>query len=380
MLQEPIRNLQIISSPGIGGREIDVPVLARKLIGLGHPTWIMCRPGTLVEKLSREWGLPIVPTRMNWYFNPFAILVLARFLIKHRIQIIHAHWSRDLSNLILAAGLAGEIPIVLTKHVYSTEKKHDFFHNWIYRHIAKVIAISDLVAENVAETVCLPRQKIITIYNGIELQKRWNPELIRNVDLRADFGVPAGKPIVGYLGRLNKGKGLHYILEAFSRLAEDFPEWHLVFVGKAVGEQEQAYAQELRVTAEEYHLQNRVYFVGYRTDAPAVMSTFSLLVNASEFESLGMVMVEAMAMERPVIGPGTGGVKEIIESGRCGELYEPGNSKDLTIKLRRLMCDSRMRLDMGKQGRQIVLRKFNLDLMAGQVLAVFRDVLQKNKT
>ncbi|MBN1596083.1 glycosyltransferase family 4 protein [candidate division FCPU426 bacterium] len=379
MNTEPMRNLQMISSPGVGGREIDVPVLARKLIALGHPTWVMCRLHTLVEKLSRAWNIPVEPTRMNWYFNPASILAVARFLKKNRIQVIHAHWSRDLSNLIIAARLAGGVPIVLTKHVYATEKKHDFFHDWVYGQVDRVIAISQVVADNVVKTVRLPGAKVVTIYNGIELNRQWNPDLTRHADLRSEFGVPAGKPVVGYVGRLNQGKGPHFIIEAFTHLAARFPDWHLVLVGKAVGENEEAYVEKIKAGITASGLGQRIHLAGYRTDMPAVMHTFDLLVNASAFESLGMVLVEAMAMERPVIGPDTGGVPEIIEPGESGEVFTYGNSSDLAEKLGRLMTDAERRRLMGKRGREIALRKFNLDVMARKVLEVFREAAVPRK-
>ena len=263
MISESIRNLQIISSPGVGGREIDVPVLARKLIAQGHPTWVMCRPNTLVDRLSAEWDLPCEPTGMHWYFDPKDVLGLARFLKANKIQIIHSHWSRDLSNLILAAGLAGRIPVVLTKHVYSTEIKRDIFHDWVYRHTDRVIAISDLVADNIAATVCVARERVVTIYNGIELANQWNPELTQQVDLRPESGVPLGKPVLGYVGRLNRGKGPHMILAAFARVAAAFPEWHLVLVGKAVGESETKYAKKPKTEVFTQGLESRVHFPGY---------------------------------------------------------------------------------------------------------------------
>ncbi|MCD4812206.1 glycosyltransferase family 4 protein [bacterium] len=365
----------MISSPGVGGREIDVPVLARKLIAQGHPTWVMCRPGTLVERLSLTWQLPVILTNMKWYFDPADIISLVRFLKKERIQIIHAHWSKDLSNLILASKLAGNIPVILTKHVYATEDKHDVFHRWVYRNTPFVIAISDLVAKNIEKTVRVPARRIETIYNGIELEKQWNPEQVHQEDLRSTFGVPAGKPILGYVGRLNRGKGPHHILEAFSKIAFRHPDWHFVLVGKAVGENEEKYAAELKSKLEHLGLAARVHFTGYRTDMPAVMHTFDILANASEFESLGMVVVEAMAMERPVIGPDTGGVPEIIESGKCGYLYPYNNNTVMAEKLEKLMTTDSERLAMGKAGREIVLEKFNLDLMAKSVADVFRRVL-----
>jgi len=379
MPADPIRNLQVISSPGVGGREIDVPVLARKLLSRGHPTWVMCRPNTLVAQLAQAWNLPQEPTHMRGYLDPLNIFALARWLKQKKIDIIHAHWSRDLSNLILASGLAGNIPIILTKHVYATENKHDLFHAWVYRHTDIVIAISDLVAENVHQTVRMPREKILTIYNGLELNHQWNPEITGDSDRRKNFKVPVGSPILGYVGRLNRGKRPGLIMEAFARLSSRFPDWHFVLAGKAVGRSEEHYAEGLKQKARDLGLAERAHFVGYQTDMPAVMHTFNILACASEFESLGMVMVEAMAMRRPVVGPDSGGVPEIIVPGKNGEIFRSGDIEDLTEKLAGLMADPDRCEKMGSLGREIVKRKFNLDLMAEQVAGVFQKVLKMRR-
>jgi len=371
-----LRILQAISSPGVGGREIDVPVLTRQLVRLGYPTWMLCRPGTLVEKLGRDWQLQVVPTRMKGYCDPGPVWELARFLRRERIQMIHAHWSRDLANLIAAAGLAGGIPIVLTKHVYATESKRDLFHDWVYRRVRAVIAISRLVEDNVARTTATPKAKIYTIYNGIDTKQEWDPDRMVGQDLRPDFGVPTGAPILGYAGRLNRGKSPHLLLEAFAGLAGRYPDWHLVLVGRAVGAQEEAYAAALRTSARERGLSDRVHFAGYRHDMPAVMRTFDVAVCPSEFESLGMVVVEAMAMERPVVGSNSGGIPEIIEAGVNGELFQPGDAGDLAAKLEPFLAEPELRARRGAAGRKRVLEQFSLEGMAESVVKLFETILQ----
>jgi len=373
---EPIRNLQIITSPGVGGREIVAPVLARALASQGHPTWLMCRPGTLVERLGREWGLRVSTTGLSGYCDPIQVWNLARFLRNQRIQIIHSHWSKDLSNVILASGLAGRIPVVLTKHVYATDNKHDPFHAWVARHTDIFIGVSRLVSDNVIATLRVPREKVVTVYNGIDLA-HWNPNQAGLRDLHADLGVPDGKPILGYAGRINHGKGPHLILEAFAGLAGDFPEWHLVLAGKPVGADEETYALALRERAKVLGLDSRVHFPGYRPDMPEVMRTFEIFACASAFESLGMVLVEAMAMERAVVGPNTGGVPEIIESGVNGLLFRYPEVADLKNKLAWLMRNPGERKRLGRAGRETVVLKFDLDGMARQVVGIFKHVLGK---
>ncbi|NTV51862.1 MAG: glycosyltransferase family 4 protein [Candidatus Firestonebacteria bacterium] len=376
----PVRNLQIISSPGVGGRELVPPLLARELQTAGHPTWLAARPGTLVERWGLDLGLRVWPTKLHGYADLRSVLALAAFLRQEKIQIIHAHWSRDLSNLILASGLSGRIPIVLTKHVYATEPKRDPFHTWVYRHTDRVLAVSQVVAENVRQTVRIETGKVLTVYNGLDLRERWNRSRVATADLRAQFGVPAGAPILGFAGRLNAGKGPHLVLEAFARLASKYPLWHLVLVGRAVGESEENYLAGLREIIQTRGLARRVHLVDYRTDMPEVMRTFDVLACPSVFESFGMVVIEAMAMGCAVVGSDSGGIPEIISSGVNGALFAAGDSHALAVSLEPLLAKPEIRQRLGEAGWKMVCDRFSLEHSARQVYEIYQTLLKPQQT
>ncbi len=370
-----IRNLQIISSPGVGGRELIPPVLAQQLIRLGHPTWLMARPESVVESTGKMLDVPVLQTNMNGYFDPKAILALALFLRREKIQVIHAHWSKDLSNCIIASAMAGSIPLVLTKHVYSTQSKRDPFHTWVYKHTDKVVAVSKLVETNLMKTVNIKAEKIVTIYNGIDLDERWNSRRVKPGVLKTELKLPRTAKIVGFAGRMNEGKGPHLIIEAFLKIAKNNPTWHLLLVGKAVGEQEQVYLSRIREQVSMAKLCKRVHFISYRTDMPEVMRSFDIFVCASTFESFGMVVIEAMSMGCPVIGSASGGVPEIINAGKNGDLFEPGNSEQLAQVLNRYMQSDFLRKRVGRAGWLDVHKRFGLLQSAEAVADLYGKII-----
>ncbi|MEW6516154.1 MAG: glycosyltransferase family 4 protein [candidate division FCPU426 bacterium] len=378
----PVGSLQVVSSPGVGGREIYAPVLARKLNAQGHPAWVLARPDSLAARLAGEWSVPVVARRPRPYFDPVFILGMARWLRSHPVHVIHVHWSRDLSNLILANALAGgRRPVILTKHVYATEPKRDPFHAWVFRHTDRVLGVSRLVAENVLKTVPVDPAKVGVLYNGIDVEDVWNPALAAaGVDLKSEWKIPAASPVLGYAGRLNAGKGVHLVLQAFDQLAGEFPDWHLVLIGRAVGAGEQAYAERWRTWAEAKPWGRRVHWLGFLDNMPAVMKQLDLFACASALESLGMVLVEAMAMERPVVGPDTGGVPEIISAGRGGRLFHHPDAGHLAATLKPLLADAGLRQQLGREARQVVREKFNLDRSAQNLVELYRDCLARRKT
>lgn len=325
--------------------------------------------------MAQERGLSC-ETSTHWgYLNPLGILALARFFRKHRIQIIHAHWSRDLSNLIPASALSGRPPIVLHKHVAATEPKRDIFHDWIYRHTDRIIAISELVRKNLLSTVRTSPGKVTLIYNGLDLNGEWSLERVRQQEINPALGLGAQDRILGFVGRLNPGKGVAGVITAFLKLAPDFPDWRLVLVGRAVGSEEERFVQEWREILDARGLATRVHWLGYREDVPALMRAFSILVCASKNESFGLVAAEGMAMECAVLASRSGAFPEIISPGMDGELFDPGDWADLTEKLRGLMGDQERRRGLGTAGRLTVLRRFSLEKTTAHLLEVFQQEL-----
>jgi glycosyltransferase involved in cell wall biosynthesis len=214
-----------------------------------------------------------------------------------------------------------------------------------------------------------------TVYNGIDLETYWNPALVDAAVFRTNLGIPTGEFCLGFVGRLNQGKGAHFVLDSFLACAHKLPGWHLVFVGKAVGDSEENYLARLRAVCDASPHRKRIHFPGYQTRMPEVMAGIDILANASEFESLGMAVVEAMAMAKPALGPAAGGIPEIIEHERTGFLYRPNDRNDFTLAFQKLAKDAKLREKLGKHGREVTLRKFNLTLMAAQIADLFGRVL-----
>jgi len=109
---------------------------------------------------------------------------------------------------------------------------------------------------------------------------------------------------------------------------------------------------------------------------PAVMRTFDVLVCPSAFESFGLVAVEAMAMERPVVATAAGGFTEIVLPGRTGELFAAGSEHDLAVKLAPLLSDPGRRAAQGRAGRARAAEEFSWDRSATRVIELYREVLK----
>ena len=368
--------LQVISSPVAGGRELFTIPLSKKLIEKGHSVTILCKAGSPVETSAKIKGIPVLFTSMDWYFNPLEIFRLSRLFKKNKYDIIHAHWTKDLSNLIVASKLGGNPPIVCTKHVYSTVKKMDAFHGWIFKNVKCVMAVCELVRKNVIETVPINPEKVVTVYNGVDVKNTFVPGKYGSA-FRREAGYSDNDKIICMTGRINKGKGQHVLLEAAPLVIKANPSAQFVFLGKPEGEEEKVYYESLLTRVKELGVESCVKFFGFRPDVPAVMDASDIIVMCSVFETFGLVLIEGMALAKPVIGTSAGGVLEIIDNGITGRTFPYDDSERLAGVINNLLSNPKKAKKLGESARRSVEEKFNIDKTISQIEGIYGTITGK---
>jgi glycosyltransferase involved in cell wall biosynthesis len=179
--------------------------------------------------------------------------------------------------------------------------------------------------------------------------------------------------VVGAVGRLEKHKGFHHLLDAFERVAGTNPEAYLVVVGDGTCE------TELRDQATGMgDAASRILFTGYRPDADRFMLAFDLLVlpSTTHYETFGQVLMEAMAFGVPVIGSEVGGIPEIIEHEVNGLLVPPADPEALAAAVARVQEDDALRQRLARQGEERVATEFTEQRMLDQVETFLLELLE----
>jgi glycosyltransferase involved in cell wall biosynthesis len=158
-----------------------------------------------------------------------------------------------------------------------------------------------------------------------------------------------------FVGHLEKVKGIEYLIGAFNKIHQEFPDFRLVLIGEG-GERKN---YELRIT--NYQLQDKVKFTGELPleEVQDIMKNCYCLVLPSLSEGLGRVIMEAMALGKPVIGSNVGGIPDLITDDYNGFLVEPKNRDDLYEKMKVLLRDKDLAMQMGKKGREIIKQNFS---------------------
>ncbi|MGH2574346.1 MAG: glycosyltransferase, partial [Ignavibacteria bacterium] len=163
------------------------------------------------------------------------------------------------------------------------------------------------------------------------------------------------------VGRMTPGKGHEEFLNAAKLIINKskVPTRFLIVGSASYGEE--LYEKKIRSLASKLMLNNVIIFTGFRKDIPRILNAVDILAFPSHEESFGVTLLEAMAMEIPVVASNTAGVPDIVTNGKTGILIPPKNPIALANALIGLAENSELRMKLGKEGRRRVENFFNID-------------------
>lgn len=199
----------------------------------------------------------------------------------------------------------------------------------------------------------------IVVWNGLKkpLQNLWS-ETELNLFRQQTFNAQSDDIIIGLVGRINKWKGQKLLLEAFAEIATKYANIKLVYVGSCPPNQE-IYVAELEKLIKAHNLNNRVIILPFQKNIWQIWQTIDIaVVPSTEPEPFGLVAIEAMFSQKPVIAAAHGGLVEIIEDDVTGILFEPNNQSQLVNALIKLIEDKTLRKQFGLAGYQKALAQF----------------------
>ncbi|MFQ5632816.1 MAG: glycosyltransferase, partial [bacterium] len=308
--------------------EMHVGDIAGTLSEKGDSVYAICAPGSRLENDLRKRKILCHTINAGGYFRPFAILNAAKIFRHIQPDILHVHYSKDLWWVVPGLFFGKKIPAILSKHIGTQKPKRDPLHRLLYAHLRFIIAISNVIRKNIIETHPVSADRVVVIHHGVDLS-RYNPNAIdRNIQ-RQQLGFSRTDLVIGIIGRLQASKGYYEFLEMAASLKDDYCHCRFLLVGEA-SRGEEADAKKILDYIDRLKLQEIVKWCGYREDIPEVLSAMDIFVFPSHAEAFGLVLIEAMAMAKPVIASNCDGVLDIMIDGETGLLVQPKNSPTLT--------------------------------------------------
>lgn len=351
-----------------GGTEQHVVNLMRALRER-HDVLLAAPDGPLAERVAAE-GLarrPFVRFDRNLWAGLTSFRSLLRDL-RGQADLIHVHAGLELA--LLARVWGGRRPVVYTVHgFFGPSAKVDYRSAaWVAnRAVDRLICVSHIEREKLL-AAGLKDGKATVVWNGVPAPKQ--PEPARVAAFRAKYGLSGDRVVAGAVGRLEKQKGLEYLIEAARLLAERGLHPQILLVGD--GRERDSLARQAAEAGVE------VVFTGFLGEAErdAALAAIDVLVMPSLGEALPLALIEAMGAGKPVVATTVGGIPEIVQDGESGFLAPPADAAAFAGRLGTLVADAGLRVGFGEAARRFFAANLTNEAMAAKTEQVYLEVLK----
>lgn len=332
----------------------------------GHEPLILCQPGADLQRLCRDAGLPTQAVEMRHDVSLPAVAGLAGALRRFRPDVVLCCNERAFRLAVPARLSAGKPPVIYRNGLSATFKNRA--HNrLLFGAVSRMVVNTGALRDEMTAFGWIPRERVQVIQNGIDAEI-YRPDPEARARVRAEVGSAPDAVVAAVVARVTEDKGQVETIEALASLAGDFPQAELWIVGEG------SLRPVLEAQAQAAGLADRVRFLGFRRDVPAVLQAVDILVQASHREGLGNSLLEAMASRRPVIASTVGGNPDVVVPGVTGELVPPYDAAAIASALRPLLAGPELRARYGEAGWQRVQDHFRLEREAQEWSRLFEQV------
>src|SRR3989344_1310489 len=324
------------------------------LLGQGYDVHAVCSPGRWVKDFEKE-----------------------------KFYVVHVHTLKPEFYGQIAAKLAGVPVIINTLHGFDFAEDDPFLKKFFYLFLEKIAArCSTLIFSIGYHIITRALQEKIgdeakLVYLGRDVDTHhFNPQSYPNefiLQKKKGLGIDPAKKVIGIVARLVKEKGYLELFEAFEKVLEQFPDTLLLVVGQEEPEKKDGFTKDI---AKDYSIAKNVIFLGERTDTQELYPLMHIFVLPTHREGLGAVILEASAMEKPVIVSNTGGCPEAVDAGKTGILIPVKNSNALLEAMLYLLKNPEAAKKMGQEGRRKIVKEFSDDVVFERLGREYKKLIE----
>ena len=354
-----MRIVQLVPRLDQGGVERGVVEFNKKLVERGFESFVISCGGKLAQEIVKDGGVFIKSDvcSKNLFNSFFRVMALKRIFKKINPHIIH---PRSRVPAWLSYFAKGKTAFITTVHGFYSVNRYS-------RIMTKgdlVICVSNEIKKYVLENYDIAKEKLRVVFRGVDLEKFNLEKLNKEFILRfKKENLLQMRLIVTSIGRITPLKDFETFIKAIALIKKSKPVAGII-VGKREKEE---YFKKLQALVEKLGLKKDIFFFDSVYSLPELYYLSDVVVSSSKKpESFGRSIVEAMAMNTPVVASNHGGALDIIKKG-YGELFEIGNSKELASKILSVEKNSNL--------RDYVKKNFSLDKMADGIIRVYKEVL-----
>lgn len=371
----------LITSIDKGGAESHLYSLIKKQIESKFIVYVFyLRGNDYWKKHLMKIGVKVYKLNVNNNFDILgllrAYLVLKKHILKIKPNILHAHLSTmEILAAFLKYKLKENFKLIITKHLDSFfleasfgKRKYFrgiFFDKFIIYNANKVICISNQVKKYFSKTIPY-KNKYKIIYYGFSLKDFKNSKNISNVllKLKKKYNLKEGETKILNIARHVKQKSLDVLLKAFALYEKKYKNSKLILVGRGPE------TLKLKKLAINLKISNKLCWIDKYENVKDLFLLSDVFVLSSDYEGLGLVLLEGMSSNTPLIASNTSAMPEVIKNNYNGYLFQKNNYKNLEKKLI-LIRDQSIQNKFKKNGIISLKKKFNLDKMQSLTTKIY---------
>jgi glycosyltransferase involved in cell wall biosynthesis len=387
-LKPQMKILYIINGNSISGAEVVLVRLINELREYIKPV-VVCQNDGPLEGYLRESGLSVLASDIPTFtktLNPIKLISYIVKSLKLKSKLEKVISDIDIIHCNSLRAVLAIMPILIKLKIPCVWHNHDIlrptFLNQVLVRMAswkasRIICVSNAVKINTIK-LGVSSKKINVIYNGL------GNNIIQNSSVqdrfRKKFNINENFKLVGMLGPITEWKGQHVLIEAAPLVIKQFKHVQFIIAGGVIAQRDLEYKKRITKLIKKHRLEKNVLLVGFQKDQFAVISDTDIIVHCSIREDpLPTVILEAMALEKPVVGSNVGGVPELIQDGVNGILIPPNSPEKLAKAILTLLRELKVATEMGRRGKKIAGQKFKIEEQAKKVRDIYLELLRNQE-
>lgn len=387
----------------VGGMANQLRQLSAALAARGHretvltlgndasPRRLLTSPNTDVRATRVPW--PPIRSELSgtyglvysWALAVAARLVADRRRLQREYDLVHVHFDGTLAPplVLRVAKRCTSLPVVATLNCCRGATLHEAAADRARADWSDALELAALREADAVQTITertrdyLVRRgvapaKVTTIGDMVDTAV-FASDAQASRDLRRRYGVPEDANVVVFASRISWEKGWEYFLDAAS-LMRDRPEYRFVITSGGLQQ------PRLERRAASLGLRNLIV-TGYleHAEMPAALSMGNVFVFPSKYEELGSTILEAMALEIPVIGARVGGIPEVLDHGRAGVVVEPHSGRAIVEAVERLTADAALRTSLTERAKRRIAARYDKAVVVPDVERLYASVVSQRR-
>lgn len=352
-----------------GGIEKWMLITAIGLREKGYNIFCGGKPNAIFTKRCKESGFVTFSMKFGVDFSILNSFRLARILKEYQINIVINHYNKEIKMASIARKILRR-PIIIVARAGMPNVHNNWRYRLLYRRMVNgIITNAVAIKDKYMSYRWMGEQFVRLIRNGVDINV---PVAIDREAIEKKYNLPKRRPVLGIFGRLVLIKQHNLFLDVARNILQEFPDAIFLIVGYGPLE------EEIRQYAVDLGIEKSMFLLGFQSDLNPLYAFCDLVLLTSSYDGFPNVLMEAMAVGRPVVTFDVGGVGELILSGRTGVIVPPNDVQTMTQKALELLKSAEMRENLGREARLSMIENFSIAKMVNGVEDYLKELYIKN--